>query len=246
MTNQNQSNPQSPGFSPRAFDAVGIYVYALIDPRNDEVFYIGKGTGNRVFDHAKDALTSPLKTDKLERIRDIIRDGKDVKNVIIRHNIPCDEAAFVIESVLIDLINNSKFKLPTSLTNIQDGHHQAEYGISTVEEIERRYNAEPLAPQAGDNVLCLSISQSDPQLSVYERTRRAWVLSPKHADRASIVLAVDKGFVVAAFVPNGSWTPVPGMNGRYEFTAHPNGVNSAYIGKTVTFGSGNPVRYFYK
>jgi hypothetical protein len=27
------------------------YVYELIDPFNNEVFYVGKGTGNRVLDH---------------------------------------------------------------------------------------------------------------------------------------------------------------------------------------------------
>lgn len=30
-----------------------FYVYALADPSNDEVFYIGKGSGGRVSMHAK-------------------------------------------------------------------------------------------------------------------------------------------------------------------------------------------------
>ncbi len=29
------------------------YVYRLIDPRNGETFYVGKGQGNRVFQHIK-------------------------------------------------------------------------------------------------------------------------------------------------------------------------------------------------
>jgi hypothetical protein len=34
---------------------LGYYVYRLIDPRNGETFYVGKGKG-RVFQHARGAL----------------------------------------------------------------------------------------------------------------------------------------------------------------------------------------------
>ena len=36
------------------------YVYHLIDPRDNSVFYIGKGTGNRINDHQKEALRGAL------------------------------------------------------------------------------------------------------------------------------------------------------------------------------------------
>ena len=52
------------------------YIYRLIDPRNGETFYVGKGRGNRIFQHAKGALSnaeyedeSDLKTQRINEIR---------------------------------------------------------------------------------------------------------------------------------------------------------------------------------
>lgn len=40
-------------FPSEVFDKLGYYVYRLIDPRNGDTFYVGKGQRNRVFDHIK-------------------------------------------------------------------------------------------------------------------------------------------------------------------------------------------------
>ena len=44
------------GFSPFVSDQLKNYVYRLIDPRNGNTFYVGKGKGDRVFAHVADAL----------------------------------------------------------------------------------------------------------------------------------------------------------------------------------------------
>ena len=47
------------------------YVYQLIDPRNNKVFYIGKGTGNRIHEHEKEASNGVCshKCHKINKIR---------------------------------------------------------------------------------------------------------------------------------------------------------------------------------
>ena len=44
-------NPES--FPPEVVEKLKTYVYRLIDPRNGETFYVGKGQANRVFAHAR-------------------------------------------------------------------------------------------------------------------------------------------------------------------------------------------------
>ena len=46
-------------FSEKSLLSLGdYYVYGLIDPRSKQIFYIGKGTKNRVFEHEKEAFAA--------------------------------------------------------------------------------------------------------------------------------------------------------------------------------------------
>ncbi|MGI9440198.1 MAG: hypothetical protein ACR2OT_04365, partial [Parvibaculales bacterium] len=46
-------------FPPEVAKQLGYYVYRLIDPRNGETFYVGKGKNDRVFEHALGVLKLP-------------------------------------------------------------------------------------------------------------------------------------------------------------------------------------------
>ena len=71
-----------------------FYVYALRDPRDKKVFYVGKGQKNRWFDHIEE---SHKKKDdpslKLGRIREIENAGLKVEAFIVRSGIPTEKAA---------------------------------------------------------------------------------------------------------------------------------------------------------
>lgn len=80
----------------------GFYVYALVDPRDDAVFYVGKGKGNRVSAHEAEArrgwtFQNPRKT---ERIREIWNAGQQVGRTILAEGLT-EAAAFRKERLTI-------------------------------------------------------------------------------------------------------------------------------------------------
>src|SRR5882762_6158867 len=79
------------------------YVYRLIDPRNGETFYVGKGQGDRVFSHIRgeQKLEGEDLDPKLERIRAIRLADFEVAHVIHRHGMD-DTTAVEVEAALID------------------------------------------------------------------------------------------------------------------------------------------------
>ena len=47
-------------FTPEVESRLQYYVYALVDPRTDQIFYVGKGVGNRFFQHIAEADGKPF------------------------------------------------------------------------------------------------------------------------------------------------------------------------------------------
>ncbi|WP_174138737.1 GIY-YIG nuclease family protein [Parasulfitobacter algicola] len=74
-------------FDAKTQEQIGYYVYCLVNPDTKKPFYIGKGKGNRVFDHAKDKLTGTVENDKIETIRKILKQDKKVEYLIIQHGL---------------------------------------------------------------------------------------------------------------------------------------------------------------
>lgn len=143
-------------FSDKTIEELGYYVYSLTDPRNNKIFYIGKGCGNRVFNHSKAALHENDESLKLNLIRDIISSGAEVEYFILRHKLTKEEA-LKIESVLIDFLTYPKFNTEQVLTNIVSGHHQWDEGIKTVDEISSIYDCEKIKVNPSERLLLVSL-----------------------------------------------------------------------------------------
>jgi len=194
-------------FSPIAIERLRAYVYILQDPRDGKIFYVGKGNGNRVFQHAECALETSEESDKLNIIRDIIASGNKVKYYIVRHGLDNDDA-FTVESVLIDLLTYPSFPDLAKISNIVTGHHEFDLGIKTVEEIGVLYDCPQLEPTDFEHrVLAININNTYNKLSerhpnIYEATRKAWHVNVERARKVEYVLSEYKGVVRAIFKPN--------------------------------------------
>lgn len=131
-------------FSTSIIEKLAYYIYCLIDPRDGNIFYVGKGVGNRVFHHALGSLQeTETPSDKIALIREIHKSGNQPVYYILRHNIQTDKQAFEYEAMAIDLLSLVKLS-QQPLTNIQGGTHSSEVGLMSLSELKRKYDAQEL------------------------------------------------------------------------------------------------------
>jgi len=248
------SNFKLEEFPPEVIEELNYYVYRLIDPRNGDTFYIGKGQGNRVFQHLKCLISNEEEDQildlKFKRIREIKNSGLEVLHIIHRHGLD-SSTAFHVEAALIDAFPGT--------TNISGGHYSNEIGPMNAFEILTRYKAETAELQ--HKVLMININRTVNNRETYDAVRFAWKLGVERAKKAEFVLALEKGIIVGVYKAN-EWQLARKQyfpefenhtNKRYGFIGEEANaeIQELYLRKRIPEeyrkkGASNPVKYNYE
>lgn len=100
----------------KGYPPAGFYVYALIDPRDEKIFYVGKGIGGRVFKHEERTRRGVLQNkEKVKRIQEIFTAGLEAQRRILFVSESEEIALSVEDNVIHELAD-------LGLTNIIGGN----------------------------------------------------------------------------------------------------------------------------
>ena len=189
-------------FSEKSMISLGdYYVYGLVDPRDGQFFYIGKGTKNRIFEHERESMDSPQSDKlKLKIIADIKNDGLNVEKIIINDNLSESEA-YAAEAALINAFNYVGKK---QLTNIVSGHHSSE--ALSVENYEKINGAVELNKHdIRHRVVAIKINKlyrrNMGERELYDAVRGVWRVSMKNVKKVDYVFGVYNSLIVAVYRP---------------------------------------------
>ncbi len=227
-------------------EKIATYVYLLRDPRSSEIFYVGKGKGNRVFAHAAASATDLGETEKISRIREILKAGLEVDYEILRHGLT-DDQAFEVESTLIDFIGRER------LANVVSGRHADTRGRMTVNDIIAKYEAMPITIREPAILIVINrlFRRNLTPDELYEATRGDWVMSDRR-NRAKYAFAVYNGVVrqvyrIHQWTPKTAENPAAKIQRRWRFEGEVATELDAYVGGSVEAylkpGAQSPIKY---
>ena len=222
ISNSPKSNKAVIPFDTRK--ALKYYVYALRDPRNLEVFYIGKGKDERILQHVAESGKNPKSEKaKLKRVRDIEQAGKQVEHLFLRTGIETEAEAFAIEQAVIDsyAANRSSTAGAVQLTNLVAGHEHQEQGLASFETVLAKHSKSP-TPAIERPVLVLKLNRKwEPDMNAEELlkvSRKAWAVSEQTRQKAEIALVISFGIVRGVYEINKhSWQPAADDKGKMKW-----------------------------
>lgn len=245
-------------FSSPVINELKYYVYIYSNPKTDEIFYVGKGKGNRVFAHLEEQSDSK----KVQQINELRNQGIEPKIEILIHGLEDEKTALRVESSIIDLIGIKK------LTNKQSGYKSATFGRMTIEQINALYDKRKVNIE--EPAILIRINQafrySMSEIELYDYTRGQWKLNPDRAKNAKYGISVYQGVIQEIYevldwykagttysVRQGNENiereAMERIDGRYEFIGNlaPKEIREKYKYKSVEHyfnqGNSNPIMY---
>lgn len=215
--------------------AIGKYVYALRDPRDGQIFYVGKGTGDRVIQHKKasEDESKAVLSAKLSKIVEIEQAGREVEHLILRHGLATDAEALLAEQAVIDAFAATGHEL----TNLVKGHHSEALGLKSLETFLSSFKNEP-TPAIPESVVMFKIQNKwTPEMGisqVYEATRGHWKIGKGTREDARYALAIAHGVVRAVFrIDDWEACREPDLLGRWHFNGEPAKEMNHLVGTTI-------------
>ena len=238
-------------FDQLTIEKLNFYVYALIDPRNNKPFYIGKGTGNRVFTHVDELMgtSTDSNSKKNKYIHGILKENRAIQHLVIRHNLT-EHEAFKLEATLIDCFTH----FGETLVNEIAGIHSHTEGIMTTEELIRKYNASPLKELSHPAVI-ININKKyirgEGTQYIYSAVKEAWIISDKKRELIKFALAEYQGIISEVFkIDNWYSIQTSDKNGNrwgFEGEIARDDIRELYINKSVAHtkkkGAAFPLKY---
>jgi hypothetical protein len=194
--------------------ALKFYVYALRDPSTKEVFYVGKGKGERILQHVTEAGKNPTSEKaKLKRIKEIEAKGKTVDHLFIRTGIESESEAFAVEQAVIDsyAANRQSTKGKSILTNLVSGHEHSERGLASLETVLARH-ASPKTPRVDRSILVLKLNRKwEPDMNqedLLKVSKGVWRVGKEVRDRAQLAFVISFGVIRGVYeIDQRAWTP---------------------------------------
>ena len=176
---------------PEVAAKLGYYVYVYIDPRDSQIFYVGKGCRGRALAH----LDDEQECEKTRRIAELKAAGLRPQIDILSHGMEDEETALRIEAAAIDILRPGQ-----RLTNRVRGHRAIQFGRAPLSELEAIYGAKPVS--IIEPCLLIRINRLyRPEMTteaLYEATRGVWKLGNRRS-RSRFALAVYQGVVRQAY-----------------------------------------------
>ncbi|WP_433703401.1 GIY-YIG nuclease family protein [Prescottella equi] len=254
-----ERKPAPNPLSPRVVENLGLYVYALRDPRDRSIFYVGAGRGNKIYSHDWDALGEAGTLDSeavgdpdrdearaawIQRIRDIYAAGHSVDHIVLRHRIEtahdaaaeAREAVHVVTDALRLLERRSTRPV---LTNLAGEPADLERRAMSVEELAVQYSALPAPELPVPGALVRVPAAADPSLSaedVYEAARGPWRAGAAARNVADLPVIVFADNIVRAVYRARSWNQVGAVaDQQFRFNGERDvELESALVGTRVT------------